>query len=411
MKFSTALTLLLLCLLPGKFLIVTLPYYNMAWMSSLILYIEMFFMVVCIYHALKNHCQASISKTFKYFLLFYIVYHLFVFYQIIVSPAMSHYLMADVPPTKSVLYRDFYIQTISVLLVGMYRKYINFELIAKITPLVVFFLFFAYYSKVGFTSYGITDIEDASTAREEGYIISFTLARFFAIAFFCHLAFGQNLFRDKDLSEMAFYIIGLVLAIGLLLTIKRGPIMSLIFTTLYIYFIRTNNSRLIVSVVVSALVIFFFGNVLLDFAEQNASGLTERFLSISRDGGSGRFGDSNSVFSISIRQISESPWFGSYFRILTGFGRGTYPHNFILEMLMTFGFVITCAFVPLFWRGIKLTNQLIKSGGYQALSAMCFLYVFCALMTSSSVFLKLEFWLFFAIVCSYKLNRRIKTEE
>lgn len=409
MKFSTAITLLLLCLLPGKFLIVTLPYYGLAWMSSMILYFETFLLVVCIYFALKYHHQASVSKTFRYFLLFYTVYHLFVYYQIFVSPEMHHLLMADVPTTKSVLYRDFYIQTISVLLVGMYRKYINFKLIAKITPIVVFFLFFAYYSKVGFTTYGIMDFEDSSAVREEGYVISFTLARFFAIAFFCNLAFGKNLFsNDKEMSEWVFYIVAVILAIGLLLTVKRGPILSLLFTCLYCYFIRTDRRRIVLSVIVSAIVIFFFGNAILDFAEANASGLVERFLSISSGGGSGRFGDSNSVFAISIRQISESPWFGSYFRILEGSDRGGYPHNFFLEMLMTFGFVVTCVFVPLFWRGIKLANKLIKSGGYQALSAMCFLYVFCALMTSSSVFLKLEFWLFLSIICSYRINKRIK---
>jgi len=406
MKFSTAITLLLLCLLPGKFLIVTLPYYGMSWMSSMILSFETFLLAACIYFALKYHHQASVGKTFKYFLVFYAVYHLFTFYQIFVSPAMHRNIMADVPLSRSVLYRDFYIQTISVLLVGMYRKYINFDMLAKITPIVVFFLFFIYYSKVGFTSYGIIDLEDSSIAKEEGYIVSFTLARFFAVAFFCHLAFGQNLFRDKDLSEMAFYIIGLILVVGLFLTVKRGPVMSVLFTCLYCYYIRTNNSRLVVSVVVSAIVIFLFGNVLLDFAERNASGLVERFLNISRDGGSGRFGDSNSVFAVSLKQIAESPWFGSYFRILAGHDRGGYPHNFFLEMLMTFGFVITCAFVPLFIRGIKLANQLLKSGGSQALSAMCFLYVFCALMTSSSVFLKLEFWLFLSIVCSYNLNSK-----
>lgn len=408
MKFSTAITLLLLCLLPGKFLIVTLPYYGLSWMSSLILYVEVFLLIICIYFALSKHKHASVSSTYKYFMLFYVVYHLFVLYQIFEAPAMSRYLMADVPLAKSVLYRDFYIQTAAVLLVGMYRKYINFDLIAKVTPLVVFFLFFAYYSKVGFTSYGILDVEDSSAVKEEGYVVSFTLARFFAIAFFCHLAFGKKLFHDKDLSEYAFYIIGLVLAVGLILTVKRGPILSLLFTVLYCYFIRANKRQLVLSVGLSVIVIFFLGGALLDFAEANASGLVERFLNISSGGGSGRFGDSNSVFAVSLKQIIESPWFGSYFRILTGSSRGGYPHNFFLEMLMTFGIVITCAFVPLFWRGIKLANQILKSGGSQALSAMCFIYIFCALMTSSSVFLKLEFWLFLSIVCSYKLNRKPK---
>ena len=408
MKFSTAITLLLLCLLPGRFLIATLPYYGLASISSLILYVEIFLLASCVYFAVSKYRQAFVSSTFKYFMLFYAVFHLFTFYQIFEAPVMGRTYMADVPLRTSVLYRDFYIQTCSVLLVGMYRKYINFNLIAKVTPIVVFFLFFAYYSKVGFESYGISDIEDSSIARDEGYIVSFTLARFFAIAFFCHLAFGQKLFRDKDLSEMAFYIIGIVLVIGLVLTVKRGPILSMLFTYLYCYFVRASKRRLILSVTLSAIAVFFLGSVFLDFVEANASGLVERFLNISSGGGSNRFGDSDTVYVVSLKQISESPWFGSYFRILTGSFMGAYPHNFFLEMLMTFGIFVTCAFVPLFWRCIKLANQVLRSGGSQALSAMCFIYIFSALMTSSSVFLKFEFWLFLSIICSYQITNKKK---
>lgn len=403
MRFSTAISLLILCLLPGKFLITTLPFYGFAWASSLILYFEVALLLVCLFYAVTFYERSSFSRTFMYLLLFYFCYYLFVFYQIFAGGDLLRINMQEVPSSNVALFRDFFIQTSTMLLVGMYRNYINFNLIAKVTALVTFLLFFAYYSKVGYLSYGIFDIEDSKDLRESGLIVSFTLARHFAIAFFCYVAYKQGVQRKGPLSEIISRVIAIVLVIGLVLTIKRGPILSLLFTWIYVYLVRTSESRLVLSVILTAIMVFLFGNLALDLGEHYASGLIERFLAISH-GGSSRFGSSDSVFALALKQIAESPLFGSCFRILTGRFRGGYPHNLVLELMMTFGVLLTAAFVPLFLRSIKLCKQLINAGGSQALSAMCFLYVLCSLMTSDSIFLKPDFWLFFAIICNYNLE-------
>ena len=143
------------------------------------------------------------------------------------------------------------------------------------------------------------------------------------------------------------------------------------------------------------------------FFENYMGGLVERVDVTIEDGGTGRFGSSTSVFATAQKQIEGGLLFGTYFRMISRFWYGTYPHNFILEMLMTFGIVFTSVFVPLFWKVIKRTTIIIQSGGVQALSAICFIYMFCASMTSGSVFLNTEFWIFLSMVCSYQKKQII----
>lgn len=406
MYFRIAITLMLLCMMPGGFLIGTLASYGYQSIASMIPVLRVTLLGVSLMFAFSRFHQITITKFQAYFLLFYAVYHIYAFYYIQIDPEVPRADMLDVPPENSVLYRDFFIQTLAVLLVGIYRKHIDFRLFAKVTSVLVAVLFYFYYSNVGFATYGIEDVYDNKLFSEEQVIVSFRLARYFAIAFFCCLACKSLWFKSEKMNLVLTYLLSAILLAGLVLTVKRGPILSLFVTALYWYFIKSKSSHIIRSLLLWGFVILFFGNILADFIENYMAGLVERIDTTIEGGGSGRFGSSTSVFALSLRQIAEAPLLGSYFRITNGLGLGSYPHNFILEMLMTFGIVFTAVFVPLFWKVFKRINLLIKNNSTNTLSATCFLYMFCALMTSGSVFLHTEFWLFLSILCSYRITKK-----
>lgn len=406
MKFRIAITLMLLCMIPGGFLIGTLSSYGYQSVASMIPVLKVLLLGVSLFFAFSHPQRTAMTKFQGYFLLFYVVYHVFAFYNILIAPEMPRDYMFDVPPENSVLYRDIFIQTVTVLLVGFYRKYIDFSLFAKATTVTVAVLGILYYSKVGFTTYGIEDVYDNKLFGDEQVIVSFRLARYFAIAFFCCLACRSLWFKSEKMSLVTTYILYAILFIGLVLTVKRGPILSLFVTALYWYYIRSNSSHIIRSLILWGFVILFFGNIFADFVENYMGGLAERIETTVENGGSGRFGSSTSVFFVSWKQIEDGLLFGSYFRIKNGLWLGSYPHNFILEMLMTFGFVFSVAFVPLFWKVVKRVNLLIRNNSSNTLAATCFLYVSCALMTSGSVFLHTEFWTFLSILCSYRITSK-----
>ena len=403
MNFRIAITFMLICLIPGGFLIGTLSSYGYQSIASMIPVLRVILLGISLMFAFFRIQQITITRLQAFFLLFYAVYYVYAFYYIQIAPEVPRADMLDVPPDNSVLYRDFLIQTVAVLLVGFYRKFIDFTLFAKVTTIVVAILFFFYYSQVGFASYGIEDMYDNQLFSDEQIIVSFRLARYFAIGFFCCLACKSLWFKSKTMNIVLTYMAAAILLTGLILTVKRGPILSLFVTTLYWYFIKSKSSHIIRSLLLWGFVILFFGNILADFIENYMGGLAERIENTVDDGGSGRIGSSTSVFALSLRQIAEDPLLGSYFRITNGLGLGSHPHNFILEMLMTFGLVFTTIFVPLFWNIFKRINMLIRTNSSNTLAATCFLYVFCASMTSGSVFLNTEFWIFLSILCSYEI--------
>ena len=149
-----------------------------------------------------------------------------------------------------------------------------------------------------------------------------------------------------------------------------------------------------------------FGEFFNDILQNYASGLADRFITMADSGGSSRIGSDGSVYGTAFEQIKESPITGSYFRLLrsTYTDRGAYPHNILLELLMTGGLLLSIPFFILLWKALRIDIRLIKLGGEQSLPALCFLYVLLSLMTSSSLLFKTEFWVFLAILCSYNLK-------
>ena len=397
---------MLLCMILGGFLIGTLSSYGYQSIASMIPILKVMLLGVCLMFAFFRIQHIIITRLQAYFFLFYAVYYLYTFYYILIAPEVPRADMLDVPPENSVLYRDFFIQTAAVLLVGLYRKYIDFSLFAKVTAISVAILFFFYYSQVGFSTYGIEDMLDNQLFADQQIIVSFRLARYFAIGFFCCLSCKSLWFKSEKKDVVMTFLLSVILIMGLILTVKRGPILSLFVTGLYWYFIKSKSSHLIRSFVLWGLVILFLGNIFADFIENYMGGLAERVESTVEGGGSSRFGSSTSVFSISWSQIEEEPLLGTYFRIRDSFWLGSHPHNFILEMLMTFGIIFTAVFVPLFWKVFKRINLLIRENSGVTLSATCFLYVLCASMTSGSVFLHTEFWVFLSILCSYQITSK-----
>ena len=267
MNFRIAITLMLLCMIPGGFLIGTLSSYGYLSIASMIPVLRVILLGVSWLFAFFRPPKHSISKFQVYFLLFYAVYHAYAFYDILIAPEVPRADMLDVPLENSVLYRDFFIQTLAVLLVGFYRQFIDFRLFAKVTAVLVAVLFFFYYTNVGFTTYGIEDVYDNKLFREEQFIVSFRLARYFAIAFFCCLACKSLWFRSEKMNAVLTYLLSAILLTGLILTVKRGPILSLCVTALYWYFIKSKSSHILRSLLMWGFVILFFGNMFADFIE------------------------------------------------------------------------------------------------------------------------------------------------
>jgi len=397
------ITLLLVFLFPVRFLIGTLPHYGLAWLSSFLLYVEVGLLATGIIYALIHLKEVHINKNSKTLFVLYILYFSFIFNQVMVSPQISRDFMSGVPLDNSTFFRDFTIQSVSIFLVCAFRKHIDLTLFAKITSLLTFFTYFAYFNNVGYGVYGVYDIEEKQTSQDSDIITSFAVAGYMAFAFFCNYTVKDKWTKVNLLNRLFFYTGSIVFVVGLFLTIKRGPIISFL-TVCGLYFYIKQGTKISLMVFLVLLVFFIFGDPILGFLQENAEGLVYRFTSLSDDNGSHRYGDADSVYNLALSQIEESPFWGSYFRLLHGSYYGSYPHNIILELLMTEGLFVSIPFFVLLWKVFMTGCRLVKIGGEESLSALCFLYAFMSLMTSGSLLFKEEFWVFIAILSSYNLK-------
>ena len=255
-------------------------------------------------------------------------------------------------------------------------------------------------------------MDKKNSEEEEGIITSFAIAGYMVFAFFCNYIAKGKWVSSKLFDNIVFYLCALVFFLGLIITIKRGPILSFCAVSGLSLFMKYRK-KLTMFITLSAFLCFWgfvlFGDYLLTYLEENASGLLYRFSVIGERGGSGRFGSDDSVFSVALKQIIGAPVFGSYFRLLK-VDVGAYPHNIILELLMTGGLLLSIPFFILLCKALKIDIKLIKLGGEQSLPALCFLYILLSLMTSSSLLFKTQFWVFLAILCSYNI-KKIKYNE
>lgn len=399
------LTLLLIFLLPIKFLVGTLSFYNLAWFSSFLLFIEVALLGAAFIYACIHFRSVHLNKLSKALIAFYLIYFAFVFFQVLVSPRIPRGYMMDVPEDNFTLFRDFVIQSLSLFLVLGFREHINFSLLAKVTVVLTFFTFFAYFNKVDFRVYGIIDMMEKQSVEDEQFITSFKLAWYMVFAFFCGCVVKNEWLKSGFINSILFCLYSIFFIIGVFITVKRGPILSFMAVCGLLLFLRYRN-KLGMVVLLCGFCFFVFGENIMALLEDNVSGLVDRFSTISESGGAGRFGSDDSVFGTALKQIAEAPLFGSYFRLLktTYTDAGAYPHNIILESLMTGGLFLTIPFIILLWKALKADFKLIEFGGVHALPALCFLYVLLSLMTSGSLLFKTEFWIFLAILCSYNLK-------
>lgn len=405
------ITLLLIFLFPVRFIIGTLPFYGLDWISPILLYVEVALLGCGLLYTFFLWKEIKFNKLSKSLLVLYVIYFVFIFFQVFVFPQLPRDIMMDVPEENFVFFRDFLIQSLSIFLVLGFRKYIDFTLFAKITIILTFLTFFAYFNKVDYRIYGVLDLMDKQT-EEENVITNFKVAWYMVIAFFCGYSVKEKWSKYSTINDIIFYLSSLVFILGLFITIKRGPIFSFLAVCGLVFYFRYKK-KLWLILLLCACGVLIFGSVFYDFLQDNVSGLVDRFLAIDEGGGSGRFGSDDSVFSTALTQIKESPIIGSYFRLLKNgyIEKGSYPHNILLELLMTGGLLLSVPFFVFLWKVSKRGMKILKNGDIQSLPVLCFFYVLLTLMTSSSLLFKTEFWLFMAILCTYNENKLIPEYE
>ena len=193
---------------------------------------------------------------------------------------------------------------------------------------------------------------------------------------------------------------------------KRGPVLYFLAVSLLLYILgnRKNVSKVLLSLFIVVILVFTFQSIIFDLLQDIAPELVGKFISTVESGDtSGRFGDEDSGYALAYQQVLENIWTGTYFRITYPYGiwTGMYPHNIILESMMTFGLLGTIPliiFVFLAVKRINLITNMSKNNTYWMMMffTIIFLNSFLMLMSTGTLLLNKSFWLSFGALLNFK---------
>jgi O-antigen ligase len=243
-----------------------------------------------------------------------------------------------------------------------------------------------------------------SSLADYGAFDSLRLGWFCGMNYVCNLFVKDKWTHSKQVNTIVFWAITVFTLTICIATIQRGPILFVITTSLfYAYakgFFKFKNAGIAIPLII-LFVIFattIYNQLYLIFPE-----LMERFEGTIERGGTGRFGSEDSAYNLAFKEFLLNPLFGHYFRYTEthGYFYGLYPHNILLESLMTMGLVFSIPFFVVLWKCVKNTYYAIKYDAPVAVFGLIFIYIFSTLMTSASMILMNSFWIPLAVISVY----------
>lgn len=347
-------------------------------------------------------------------LLFFLFYSLFIFLYITVFPYYKLENLVKAPSSYfNFFYRSFQVLFYILCIQTIIRhfsvtKYILTSLITATIP-TVFFMWFVGYETIQF--YGLDKDGDYISLLAIGYANAYLIP--------LSVLFYKKMYSKKLISMIFALIVFLTASTLVLLAGERGPILwAMVNIFICLFLISKNSRRYVVAAVF--FVILLFANI--DYVIETVSTFSPRAaekieMTIKEGDTNGRFdldNEQSSTYLIGLNQFISSPFYGSYFRLITkDYFRGHYPHNIFIEILMTMGLLGFIPFLYLLsvvWKKVRKT----MNGSYtdnQLAFVSIFLSEFLLLMTSSTVLFDTAFWCFFVLLCNIDMNVKVKSKD
>jgi len=213
----------------------------------------------------------------------------------------------------------------------------------------------------------------------------------------------------KEKHKIQKYIlapISIIVAIYIMLISgSRGPIVYSII--IFYYFILNTSAfssikKYINAIFILTLILVFVDYTFItDFIGLYNPNLEERIISSVVDNdSSGR----DKLYVVALDQFYSSPLFGDYFILTSGPDKGHYPHNILLEALMTLGLFGAIPFFYLLIQTFKRVHLMIKINDNTAWIGLLFLVSFFKGLSSWNLYGNSLLWVSMAIILSFKYN-------
>ena len=404
MKITNIVLCMLLATFTGRCLIQwVFPYYfNMPILSTLMVLVGITCSLYCVYYSFENLYRTGD----KFLISLFVIYSMFVYYHLFVDPQIKIENMLHVPDNESAFFKESLTALLAMLSVPLCIKKLNYKRFSILTLLIVSLFLILYFTHIDYKIYLIT-AEVVGSARETivplGYVDGFTIGNNIGLIFACNLFMSDKWTKQYNLNIIITVVICIFCFVIQFFVFQRGPVIFLLTSLFFYLFSRGHLSvKGLLSLSFIIIILFLFGEEFISLLRNISSASYNRFLSISSDGGSGRIGSQDSEYASALKQIVKDPFFGSFPRTLAPARYGHYPHNLILELLMTFGLVFSLPLFILMFLAVKQSYKIIKERRNESLFAIWFIYILSTHLTSGTILNDTSFWFTFTFVLSSK---------
>lgn len=347
------------------------------------------------------------NKVFLFYVLFFLIYSVVIYFDLTTDLKYPMSNMLGCP--KSVM--EFITTTLIILFfilqAPLYQKIKDFSFLVKYYILFNLPLVLLYINTVGVVEIQLDEsITDISTL---------TLASTATNCLLLAIIFKKSFTKNKILNNAILVLVFLATMSVWGDLAKRGAILWF-FVTLIIYVIlKSKNIKVtIIKCCLIFAVVYHFLPTVLSAVGNFSPFLAERIESTLVEGHTSGRMEEDGAYAYATAQFYESPMLGSYFRIVTTnpIWRGMYPHNIILEVLITVGVI---GFIPFLYFIGKIFSKLRKAfkntpnnNSIEKVLGILFINIFFSLMSTGTILLNLPFWVIIAILLTINVNKNGK---
>lgn len=212
--------------------------------------------------------------------------------------------------------------------------------------------------------------------------------------------------KEKNkMQKNIFGFISIIIALYvMLISGSRGPIIYSFI--IFYYFMLSTSAFSSIKKYVNVVLILTLILVLIDYTFLTDiiglfnPTLEERIVSsITDQEVSGR----DKLYIIALNQFYSSPFFGDFFLLTSGHYKGEYPHNILLEALMTLGLFGAIPFFYLLIQTFKRVHLMIKINDNTTWICLLFLVSFFKGLSTWNLYGNTLLWVSMAIILSFKL--------
>lgn len=342
--------------------------------------------------------QRQYKRIFIFYIIYFLIYSLVIYFDLTTERKYSLDAMLGCPKSVGAFISTTLVILFFILQAPLYQKVKDFSFLVKWYIILNLPLVLLYIRTVG-----VAEIQFDESITD---ISTLTLSSAASNCLLLALIFKNSFTKSKLINKIILLVVFAATMYVWGSLAKRGAILWF-FVSLAIYYIaKSKNIKItLFKVCAIAAIVYLSATFIVNALEGIAPHLASRVESKLVEGHTSGRMEEDGAFAISIQQFQRDPMLGSYFRIVTSnpLWQGMYPHNIILEMLITFGIVGTAPFIYfLILIFIKIRESFMdKTIGNNAtvkVAGIMFINVLFSLMSSGTLLLNLPFWICIAIL-------------